>query len=269
MYGKVFCNNCDKFGHTFHSCRKPLISSGIIAFRLREDGKTHEFLTVCRKHTFGYIDFLRGRYAINNKTHILDIFYEMTENEKGKILSNDFDTIWLELWGSSDTSYYKNEMTFAREKFNMLAKGIFIKDSFYNTKIIIEECKNNWVIPEWGFPKGRKNMNESNKECAIREWCEESGFRGNQISLLSNINSFNEYVIGSNYHSYRDTFFIGEFSETKLDKEMETINYQKSEISDAKWASLEELKALIRPYHKERLNMITNINSLLEKWSLI
>ena len=36
-------------------------------------------------------------------------------------------------------------MTFAREKFNMLAKGIFIKDSFYNTKIIIEECKNTKV----------------------------------------------------------------------------------------------------------------------------
>jgi 8-oxo-dGTP pyrophosphatase MutT (NUDIX family) len=200
----------------------------------------------------------------------MDIFYEMTNKEKEKIASNDFDTIWLELWGSCDTPYYKNEMTFAREKFNMLAKGIYIKNDFYNTKSIIEESHNSWISPEWGFPKGRKNLNESNKECAIREWCEESGFKSNQISLLSNINSFNEYVIGSNYQSYRDTFFIGKFHQAINEiNEINDIHYQKSEISAAKWASLEELKTLIRPYHKERLKMITNINSLLEKWSFI
>ena len=29
-----YCNNCEKIGHTFSNCRKPLVSHGIITFRL-------------------------------------------------------------------------------------------------------------------------------------------------------------------------------------------------------------------------------------------
>ena len=27
-----YCNNCGKQGHTFYSCKKPIISLGVIAF---------------------------------------------------------------------------------------------------------------------------------------------------------------------------------------------------------------------------------------------
>ena len=31
-----FCNNCGKQGHLYNQCKKPIISSGIIAFRNNE-----------------------------------------------------------------------------------------------------------------------------------------------------------------------------------------------------------------------------------------
>ncbi len=98
MHNQNYCNNCDKSGHSFHNCRKPLISSGVIAFRKRDE-KQYEYLIICRRHTFGYIDFMRGRYAINNKNHLNDIIYEMTEEEKKTILENDFDNAFNQVCG--------------------------------------------------------------------------------------------------------------------------------------------------------------------------
>ena len=31
-----FCNNCGKQGHIFNQCKRPITSSGIIAFRKRK-----------------------------------------------------------------------------------------------------------------------------------------------------------------------------------------------------------------------------------------
>ena len=45
------------------------------------------------------------------------------------------------------------------------------------------------------------------------------------------------------------------------------IQFQKQELSDAKWCSIEELTKLIRPYHLERLNIINNVDSLLNKYT--
>lgn len=264
MLNQVYCNNCEKYGHSFHSCRKPFISSGVIAFRQDDKGDI-KYLMVCRKHTYGFIDFMRGKYAINNKSHIQDILFEMTDLEKKSILTYSFEELWLKLWGSKENTYYKNEKIFAKEKFNMLVNGITVKDDFYNTKILIESSNSSWKTPEWGFPKGRKNQNESNILCAIREWCEESGFKKNNINILENIVPFDEFIIGSNYQSYRDMYYIGQFTGENYNN----INYQKIEISDAKWVSIDEAKDIIRPYHKERLEIILKISEILQKWKII
>ena len=182
---QVYCNNCDKYGHSFHNCRKPFESSCIIAFRKNEEGR-FEYLMVCRKHTFGYIDFLRGRYAVNNKNQILDIIFEMSENERNGILDKTFDELWLELWGSSKNSYYANEKVFANEKFNILKNGITLKDDYYTTKSLLDQCTIKWLSPEWGFPKGRKNHKETSVNCALREWSEETGYDTDSLSLIEN-----------------------------------------------------------------------------------
>ena len=63
-----FCNNCGKSGHLYHQCKKPITSNGIILFR-KTNGK-FQYLMICRKDTLGYVDFLRGKYAIYNYNFI-------------------------------------------------------------------------------------------------------------------------------------------------------------------------------------------------------
>ena len=54
---------------------------GVIAFRLSYYN-TIEYLLICRKDTLGYIDFMRGKYNLFNKSQLQNLFDEMTINEK-------------------------------------------------------------------------------------------------------------------------------------------------------------------------------------------
>jgi hypothetical protein len=65
------CNNCGKQGHSFHQCKLPITSYGVIAFRASNFGI--QYLMLRRKDSFGYIDFVRGKYSPYNISQIQDI----------------------------------------------------------------------------------------------------------------------------------------------------------------------------------------------------
>ena len=87
-----FCNNCGKFGHNTNDCKMPITSIGIILFRYMDDKL--QYLMIRRKDSFGFVDFIRGKYGTNNDIYLRRIIDEMTVSEKDKILnrlSNDDD----------------------------------------------------------------------------------------------------------------------------------------------------------------------------------
>ena len=67
------CNNCGKQGHSFNQCKLPIISYGIILFRSSVRGL--EFLMIRRKDSFGYIDFISGKYSPYNIYQIQIVQY--------------------------------------------------------------------------------------------------------------------------------------------------------------------------------------------------
>ena len=60
--GKYFCNNCNRNNHVYNNCRAPITSIGVIAFRCGESGP--EFLMIRRRDSFGFVDFVRGKYSL-------------------------------------------------------------------------------------------------------------------------------------------------------------------------------------------------------------
>ena len=54
---------------------------------------------------------------------------------------------------------------------------------------MIIECNQytSWDEPEWGFPKGRRNFNETDLNCALREFNEETGINMKSIKLLEKL----------------------------------------------------------------------------------
>ena len=72
MFNDINCNNCGKYGHNYNQCTVPITSYGVIAFRMNKQ-KIPEYLMICRKDTLGYIDFMRGKYIVQNKNYIMNM----------------------------------------------------------------------------------------------------------------------------------------------------------------------------------------------------
>jgi ADP-ribose pyrophosphatase YjhB (NUDIX family) len=258
-YHQNFCNNCGKTGHIFQNCKKPIISTGIINFRKKN--KQNQYLMICRKDTLGYVDFLRGKYNLNNKYHILNLINEMTIIEKEKILQNKFDVLWKELWGNFVGNQYKSEEKLSKEKFIKLKNEEIINLSLEK---LIDESNTKWGTPEWGFPKGRRNNGENDINCATREYIEETGHPKTSFEIIQNILPFEEIFTGSNFKSYKHKYYIAVSK-----KDVENDTFQKSEVSNMKWLSLEECLKVIRPYSFEKIEIIQKIDKILNKYSLL
>jgi 8-oxo-dGTP pyrophosphatase MutT (NUDIX family) len=262
------CNNCGKPGHLFSNCKMPIISSGIIAFRKPKNGGPYEFLLICRKETLGYIDFMRGKYPLNDKEYIINMMKQMTVNEKQRLLTMGFDELWNDVWGEGYcNSRYKSEESVSRDKHRTLISGITIKDEFFNLKSIIEDSYkySEWKEPEWGFPKGRRNNNETDYDCAIREFCEESGYAMEKVKPIQNVIPYEEIFTGSNYLSYKHKYFLAymDYNDTLvMDK------YQRTEVSNMSWCSINDCLEKIRIYNLEKRRIITNVDSALKQFAV-
>jgi ADP-ribose pyrophosphatase YjhB (NUDIX family) len=261
-----FCNNCGKNGHLYHTCKKPITSSGIICFKKNTNTNTNKYLIICRKDTLGYVDFVRGKYPIYNKVYIQNLFNEMTIQEKHFLLENEFDEIWKKLWGDFSGMQYANEEKISKNKFNSIKEGIFLfNKSTFNLKSLIKNSKTNWTEPEWGFPKGRRNYLENDLTCAIREFKEETGINEIGFKIIKNILPYDEIFMGSNYKSYKHKYYLAVIDK----KNLNLNNYQKSEVSNIKLATLEECLELIRPYNLEKIEIIKKIDKMLNNYSII
>ena len=135
-----------------------------------------------------------------------------------------------------------------------------------NLEKLIERSTTNWLCPEWGFPKGRRNINERDINCAMREFYEETGYNKNQISIIKNISPIEEIFFGSNYKSYKHKYYLALFNDDINDK---SNKIQESEVSQLKWLSLNECLENIRYYNFEKKEIITKIDKLLNKYRLI
>lgn len=288
-----YCSNCNMSGHLYYNCKKPLLSNGIIAVKISEkDNEEHLFLMVRRKHTFGFIDFVRGKYSVNNKSHLMGMINEMTLGEKDKVMNLDFVSLWNYLWGNmkaneinkgqaTKISNFDNEKKHAENKLKTLKEGVYLENDNYNLKQLIEMSDTTWSDPEWEFPKGRKNIGENDIECAFREFVEETGYTYNDLVLLRNLVPFEEIFIGSNYESYKNKYFVCSFVSNNMESNTgivlspdETANkpintFDKYEISEVKWFSYSECLEHIRIYNHEKKRLLSNVNNTLNKYELL
>jgi len=256
------CNNCKKGGHLFHNCKYPIMSYGIILFR-KKNG-INEFLMIRRKDSFGYIDFIRGKYSPYNIEHIQSIIDEMSLSEKERILTLSFNELWNLMWGNVSNNQYLNEEIISSKKFDLIKGGVVVNDEIITLEMIVNKSNTEWKETEWEFPKGRRNNREKDLECALREFKEETGIYCENICVIQNVLPFEETFIGTNHKSYKHKYFLAYMDEINDD----TLNYQKTEVSKIEWKTFQKCLENIRPYNLEKKQLITNVHKLLNEYSL-
>ena len=252
----LYCNNCGKKGHLYNQCKAPITSSGIVAFRIYNN--EIQFLMIRRKDTLGFIDFIRGKYSIHNKDYIKNMVLQMTMKERDMLKTMTFQDLWINVWGNNSiSSQYKNEENVSREKFNLLKKGIEKRNDFYTIETIINECSSIvWEEQEWGFPKGRRNFQEKDYDCAIREFTEETGIN-NDYYIILNSKEFIEEYIGTDGKIYKNLDYLAKYINKNIDLHINPSNrHQITEISLLKFFTLEEAISKFRSYHIEKINII-------------
>ena len=92
----IICNNCNKIGHISSECIAPTTSYGIIIFKT--ENKISKLLLINRKDSLCYIDFIRGKYDIDNIKYIQILIDKFSNTEKENIILYDFETLWKKLW---------------------------------------------------------------------------------------------------------------------------------------------------------------------------
>lgn len=278
-----FCNNCNQSNHDYKHCHEPITSWGIILIRnntnltcnssidllnsgiqinnkedinkICESMNSVKFLLVRRRHSLGYTEFMRGRYANNNIDGIIFLFQQMIPYEIEMIKTKSFDELWTYFW-NNDTkkmNLNKREYNISNEKFEQLKNKI---DVDLPLDFYVNNVKSLYNDPEWGFPKGRKCRNETDFQCALREFCEETGYNDLDIKIISNIKPIIENIIGTNGISYRHIYFLAEL----ISKNEPLINEKNnSEIGAIGFYTYEETIQLFREYHIEKRNIVRNI----------
>jgi len=287
---KLYCINCGKNGHLIKECIEPVFSYGIICMKLDDTLNTPpqfiekflvnklvdleefnftnlknlskfdyyknkiKFLLIQRKHSFSYVEFIRGKYDENNTEEVSELLNLMSKEEIKKILMYDLSFLWNDLWNkTSKHKNYQKEFEISQQKFNKLKENYNLIDL-----ININEL---YDTPEWGFPKGRRDKNEKNLDCAIREFEEETSIDESKYIILNRLNTIEESVTGTYKSIYKLVYYLAlAYNDIELTLDNE---HQKCEIGDMKWLTFEEIIPKIRPYFKEKITMITKIYFLI------
>lgn len=254
------CTNCNVIGHGYNYCSQPITSFGIILF----DKISQKYIMIRRKDSFGFIDFVKGKYSLSNLFHIKNSIDQMSNVEKQIILNNfnNFDNIWFSFYDALNPTYSKRSNNYynSYKKFEALKKGTIINGRKYTLESLLQDSTTSWDETEWEFPKGRKLKGELDLDCAIREFEEETGLRKENIDILDDLGPYDEIFIGSNHRAYKHKYFV---ATTNSSCSLVVADFQRTEVSKLEWKSFEECLKAMRPYNYEKKRVLTGVHHFL------
>ena len=235
-----YCRNCGKKGHKYKSCYNSRLSYGIILFNDK-----NEIVMVERKDSISYIEFIRGKYGINDVIYIQLLVDRMSNLEKDKLKRYDFKQLWYDIWFNNNNKDYD----ICLNKY----KTVNITDYLNNSS-------KKYQYNEWEIPKGRRTSNETNKDCAMREFEEETNINKSEYELYDNILPLEEEYTGSNTVKYKNVYYIGKIKDNNKILSINPDNPdQISEIKTINWFIKDNCIKNIREYSDYKLKIIEQI----------
>jgi 8-oxo-dGTP pyrophosphatase MutT (NUDIX family) len=259
------CANCGGYGHLHRHCNHPITSYGLICFRLVNN--QIQYIMVQRKDSLSYIEFIRGKYVLNQKSYIMKLISNMTSEERTRLLTHDFVDLWKSLWQLDKNKMFQKEFTEAKLKFDILKAGYIVKNhissTWFDLKYVMQHTESMLVEPEWGFPKGRRNINEADYACALREFREETNLSTKYCTML-NTQPYEEVFNGTNYVRYKHVYYLAFYNAHPSGHSVEP-SYTCREIQNVKWMSYEDAQNKIRHINVERKELFKRVHSNIQK----
>lgn len=272
----VICRNCGLAGHRLVNCKYPTISLGILCYRYNFIIKRFQYLMVQRRSSMNMMEIALGRYSLETPQEIArfrDMVSLITHKEQESVMSGNYMRISRHVWDCKTpqvrdcvVKYYENNIEKIRK--------------------ICESLPRSHLEEEWGIPKGRRKLicsdsksgfhytTESNKRCACREFCEETGLVNKNLVLLNSHGPLQEDYMGiPNNIQYRTIYYLAYLKDNNSNNPavdhipVDPQNKcQVEEIRNVQWMTLEEaLDKTDKDKYSDRVALLKNVELFLKK----
>jgi ADP-ribose pyrophosphatase YjhB (NUDIX family) len=251
----------------YRNCTHPITSYGCIVFRWFRNSL--QYLMVQRRDSLAYVEFLRGKYRLDNVKYISRLLQGMTRDELNRLRDLSFTELWNRLWTGASRNFIR-EQTDADAKLTHLRNGYCIGGDSKNEPVSLDELmdkiSDDECLPEteWGWPKGRRDLMETDRECAVREFWEETGIRPHSIRFLDGLSPVQEEYTGSNGIRYRHVYFLAEYVGPYHSTQS---RFQSNEIKSVKWMDVTEVMSKLSTVNvpQEKRTLLRNVHTDLSK----
>ena len=291
------CANCGGHGHVYRICNHPVSSFGIICYRRTQEQQL-EYVMVQRKDSLAFVEFIRGKYNLQNRQYLLRLLSNMTRGERESLLFKDFDALWHGFWQSDHNRGFMKEYEQSKTRFDMLRRGYYLRPpataavdaqlqkddqkeedgkepadtlTLFSLEVAVASTSSEHEDTEFGFPKGRRNINESDLQCALREFAEESGISASDLRLdraggCQHTLQFEEVFTGSNNVRYRHVYFLAQLRpESRANAHVGVRPVvdaiQLREVKAVGWFDADCVLSKIRPHNVERRDLFKRVHA--------
>jgi 8-oxo-dGTP pyrophosphatase MutT (NUDIX family) len=248
-YAVITKNNKQNTGQSIETKTDFTTLENCIKDSIKYNNNTHRYnefrlLMINRKYSLAFMEFMRGKYDVDNSDYIYNLFQKMTLEELDLICKlYDFIKIrkFMNFYNNTNKKFMF-ELDNAKLKFNYISKlgiltdiitkinneyklnlvigntigpppGLYNNNEYFKTLTRTNQSNNTlYTDCEWLLPKGKREENETDLKTAIREFYEETGINPKYISVYKNIVPFEYTFIGINGIEYRNIYFVAELT---------------------------------------------------------
>jgi 8-oxo-dGTP pyrophosphatase MutT (NUDIX family) len=236
-----------------------------------------------------------GKYKKNDDKYLKYLFNNMSFSEKIDIISMQFSQMWYRVWLNNPEKYfnitdvYKStnfsncpiEERFTNAEINKIYyekknkfEANFSYDNGKRLRTLIQQSTDSEIL--WEIPKGGKNKKdnslfETDIECAIREFYEETRIDYTKYNLLYNVKPVIDSFVDDNVN-YQSIYYIAALKDNNklTNPHIDFRNFnQITEVEQIKWVSLPEVKFLnlSKPIHNKIITLYSKITHEFKKYN--
>ncbi len=265
---------------------KSKTSYGVALCRYNKKNNNNvEIILIKKRYSYAYFSFIFGHYKKSDSKYLKYLFNNMSFSEKVDILGMQFNHMWYRIWLNNPEKHFnlidmfkhssKDNMSTAEiyksyfQKKNKFEKN-FASDSGKKLRNIIQQSTDSEII--WEIPKGGRKLTETDIDCAIREFYEETSIKSDKYRICHEIEPITE-TFTDNDTIYRNVYFLATLrNSSELIPKIDFHNFcQITEVEKVKWVSINEIKFmnLSKKSHKKLINLYTIIIDKFKKYQKI